>query len=68
LIGDVNYGSGALNREYRATWGLHRLALHALSIAFDHPITGERLTISAPMPDDLGRVLDALLLPRGASA
>jgi tRNA pseudouridine65 synthase len=68
LIGDVNYGSGALNREYRATWGLHRLALHAFSIAFDHPITGERLTISAPMPDDLGRVLDALLLPRGASA
>ena len=68
LIGDVNYGNGALNREYRATWSLRRLALHALSIAFDHPITGERLSISVAVPDDLGGPLEALGLPRGADA
>jgi tRNA pseudouridine65 synthase len=65
LIGDVNYGSGALNREYRAAHGLHRLGLHAYRVELDHPITGERLSVTAPVPDDLGRVLDALALPRG---
>jgi tRNA pseudouridine65 synthase len=68
LIGDVNYGSGALNREYRAAHGLHRLALHAFRVELDHPVTGERLSVVAPVPDDLGRVLDALGLPRGPCA
>ena len=53
LIGDVNYGSGELNRHYRATYGLHRLALHACHLGFDHPVTGERVLVDAPIPDDL---------------
>lgn len=60
VIGDVNYGSGEINRHYRATYGLHRLALHALSIAFAHPRTGAPVAVTAPMPDDLGGVLVAL--------
>ena len=64
LIGDVNYGSGALNRHYRATYGLHRLALHAYEIALDHPRTRERLVIRAPLPDDLAAPLELLQLPR----
>lgn len=64
LLGDVNYGSGALNREYRAQHGLFRLGLHAFSVAFDHPVTGARLTVTSPMPEDLGGVLDGLALPR----
>jgi hypothetical protein len=39
---------------------LHRLALHARSIAFDHPTTGERIVTVAPVPEDLARVLEAL--------
>ncbi len=66
LIGDMKHGSGAINRHYRATYGLHRLALHASTIAFDHPLTGARIDVTAPMPDDLGAALDALGLPRGA--
>ena len=31
LVGDVAYGTGVINRHYRATYGLHRLALHALA-------------------------------------
>lgn len=53
LIGDVNYGSGALNRHYRQEYGLHRLALHAWRLAFDHPVTGERIVVDAPVPADL---------------
>ena len=66
LVGDVNYGRGEINRRYRAEYGLHRLALHALSIAFDHPVTGARVAVTASMPDDLGLALERLALPRSA--
>ena len=67
LVGDVTYGSGAINRHYRATYALHRLALHASALAFPHPVTGELLEISAPVPDDLGVALERLGLPRMAA-
>jgi tRNA pseudouridine65 synthase len=68
IVGDVNHGSGAINRHYRARYGLHRLALHARSIEFDHPTTGERIVASAPVPDDLSRALEALDLLTHAGA
>jgi tRNA pseudouridine65 synthase len=55
LIGDVRYGKGEHNRLFRERFGLRRLALHALELAFDHPGTGERLRILAPVPEDLAR-------------
>jgi tRNA pseudouridine65 synthase len=57
IVGDVNYGSGEI---YRRRYSFHRLALHAASIAFDHPVTGERVSVVAPVPDELGSVLGAL--------
>jgi tRNA pseudouridine65 synthase len=57
LIGDVRYGKGEHNRVFRDQHGLHRLALHATSIAFDHPIAGARLAITAPLPADLAGAL-----------
>jgi tRNA pseudouridine65 synthase len=66
LIGDVNYGSGEINRHYRAAYGIHRLALHAHSLAFDHPVTGVRVEVTAPVPDDLETGLGALGLATGA--
>ncbi len=67
LIGDVNYGSGAINRRYRAEYDLHRLALHAHLLAFEHPVTAVRTEVRAPTPDDLGAALTALGLPRGVA-
>jgi tRNA pseudouridine65 synthase len=60
LVGDVRHGSGAINRHYRATYALHRLALHAASLAFAHPTTGARVAVVAPLPDDLAAPLRAL--------
>jgi tRNA pseudouridine65 synthase len=60
LIGDVRYGKGEHNRLFRERFGLHRLALHALEIAFEHPSTGHPLRIFAPVPDDLAGPLRAL--------
>jgi tRNA pseudouridine65 synthase len=53
LIGDVRYGKGEHNRLFRERFGLHRLALHARELAFEHPETGEALRIVAPVPEDL---------------
>jgi len=64
LVGDVNYGRGEINRRYRAEYGLHRLALHAHAIAFDHPVTRAPIAVTAPMPDDLAIPLERLALPR----
>jgi len=63
LIGDVRHGDGRVNRHYREAWNLHRLALHATNLSFVHPITGESLSVNAPMFDDLAGQLEALGFP-----
>lgn len=57
LIGDANYGKGALNRWYRDQYGLARLALHAAELAFVDPWTGAPVRASAAMPEDLAAPL-----------
>ena len=65
LVGDVNYGSGSINRHYREVYNLHRLALHASRLAFVHPMSGARVVVSAPVPGDFGDALVKLGLPLG---
>ena len=65
IVGDVNHGSGAINRHYRARYALHRLALHAVAISFDHPMTGARVAVVAPVPDDFAPALASLDLDMG---
>lgn len=60
VIGDVNYGKGEHNRLFRELHGLHRLALHAFELGFEHPSSGERVTIRAPLPEDLAGPLRRL--------
>ena len=66
LIGDANYGKGDLNRLFRATVGLGRLALHAASLELVHPFSGERLRLEAPLPDDLVAPFTRLGIPASA--
>lgn len=37
---------------------LPRQALHAKSLAFDHPVTGKRLSFDSELPDDMAQVID----------
>jgi tRNA pseudouridine65 synthase len=60
IIGDVNYGKGEHNRLFRERYGLHRMFLHARSVALLHPVTGLRLQIDAPLPSELEQVLSSL--------
>ncbi|MDD4947926.1 MAG: RluA family pseudouridine synthase [Gallionella sp.] len=68
IAGDDKCGDFAVNRELMKA-GLKRMFLHAHSIAFNHPLTGEPLKISAPLPMELQRFVDKLdgLMPASAS-
>lgn len=35
-----------------------RQALHAKTLGFDHPLTGERLSFDSPLPDDMCRLIE----------
>ena len=60
IIGDVNYGKGEHNRLFRERFGLHRLALHALSLRLPQPITGTPISAQAPPSGELGACLTAM--------
>ena len=60
LIGDVRYGKGDQNRLFRQRFGLHRLALHALELGFEHPATGSKLAVRAPVEEDLRGPFEAM--------
>ncbi len=51
VCGDPEYGT-------RGRLGLARQFLHATRLAFDHPVTGERVDVTSPLPDDLQRALE----------
>jgi tRNA pseudouridine65 synthase len=57
VIGDANYGKGAINRALAERYGLRRMALHASALTLPHPGKGELLTVAAPLPADLGEPL-----------
>lgn len=56
IIGDATYGKGPHNRFFAELLGVQRLWLHAASLAFAHPLTGERLAIDAPRGSEWARL------------
>jgi 23S rRNA pseudouridine1911/1915/1917 synthase len=57
ILGDRAYGGGG---DDARRLGLERPFLHAERLAFDHPVTGERLEVDEPLPDDLTAALQRL--------
>ena len=66
LLGDDKYGDRDRNADFKRL-GLKRIFLHAQSVAFDWPGSGVPFHASAPLPDDLAAVLDAIAVPKGKS-
>lgn len=60
LVGDVRYGKGEHNRHFREAHGFARLALHNFRLELDHPVTGERLVLRAPLDAAFAAVLERL--------
>lgn len=76
LVGDPVYGrhrgikafgnGAAFDAATDVARRLTRQALHALSLAFPHPVSGEDVSVTAPLPADFDSVLNALRqLPSG---
>ncbi len=59
IAGDDKYGDFARNKELMKQ-GLKRMFLHAHSIAFSHPLTGEGMRFVAPLPKELERFIAKL--------
>lgn len=62
LLCDALYGAGRKGKGgvAEAQQVLGRQALHAWRLAFDHPRTGKRLTLEAPLPPDFEAALKVL--------
>lgn len=67
LIGDQTYGKGFATKAKslsptldKAVTQLHRQALHAGHLTFEHPISGEIMGFDAPLPDDMVLLLAEL--------
>jgi 23S rRNA pseudouridine1911/1915/1917 synthase len=54
VVGDATYGGS------RESIKVNRPFLHATTLGFDHPVTGERMSFTDPLPENLQAVLDDL--------
>lgn len=59
ILGDQTYTIKPAKRLSK-TLGLTRQLLHAKSLTFEHPITHAPMTFSAPLPQDIGKLLRIL--------
>ncbi|MDB5033788.1 MAG: truC [Chlorobi bacterium] len=53
IVGDTVHGEGRHNRLFRENFGVHRMILHAWRLSLPHPVPGEPLAITAPLPQEL---------------
>ncbi len=54
IAGDERYGDYQANKRLQKL-GLKRMFLHAAELHLDHPLTGEKLILKAPLPQDLAQ-------------
>ena len=59
IVGDDKYGDFDLNKSL-AKQGARRMFLHAERLTFEHPRTGVRLALVAPLPAELRGFLDRI--------
>ena len=72
IVADATYGrttpsggGGQLAIELAAARRMPRQALHAASLGFIHPITGEDLSFEAEPPEDMRALIGRVFPPRG---
>lgn len=58
IAGDDKYGDFPTNKVL-AKQGLKRMFLHAASMSFRHPQSGDQVTIEAPLPQELAQFLES---------
>ena len=68
IVGDPKYGDFALNKAWARGEGpggarFERMFLHARQLAFDHPVSAERITLTAALPAECATLLNRLPAP-----
>ncbi len=61
VLGDNLYGAPDLNKRFKSA--ATRPMLHALRVAFEHPITGELIDVFAPLPEDFCMLVERTIDP-----
>lgn len=56
IVGDDRYGLDEINKCFKNK-GYNRMFLHAATLTFQHPLNGESVTVSAPLPKPLADLL-----------
>ncbi len=59
LLGDPKYGVGR-SGKIRGNLSINGQALHSMSLELTHPTTGERMKFTAPLPEDMEKLLRSL--------
>lgn len=66
IVGDRVYGgrrqlrAGLSELQRQAITDFSRQALHAYTLGFEHPVTGEDIEVTAPMPEDMQQLMAIL--------
>ena len=60
IVGDDKYGDFAQNKAFAKEHGFARMFLHARQLEFDHPATGQRITLHAALPAECETLLKVL--------
>ena len=60
IIGDRPHGCNKQNKLFLSQFGMNTMLLHAQRLSFQHPVSGEEITIEAPLQSEFSRMLAVL--------
>jgi 23S rRNA pseudouridine1911/1915/1917 synthase len=60
VLGDKTYGKKTAIKFGQKTISFNRQMLHAHSLKFKHPVTGQPIELTAPMPEDMKKAIEEL--------
>lgn len=60
IIGDRPHGCNKQNKLFKERWEMDSMMLHAFSLDFEHPMTGEKVKIQADLSEEFKRTMDLL--------
>lgn len=60
IIGDRPHGCNKQNRFFKSQFAMDTMLLHAISLEFVHPVGGQLTEITAPLQNELERMIGAL--------
>ncbi len=60
IIGDRTHGCNKQNKLFKEKWGMSTMLLHASSLTFMHPISGDCIAIEAPLQQEFIRIMELM--------